>query len=81
MGDQKHSLNLIGPRQGQKPPVSFYNIYKFLKHNMYINFYIMKTKNIVSVLTLVLIRVCQSWVMYHDDTVTTLPELMSPKQP
>ena len=44
MGGRKHSLNLIGPGQSQRPPVFFYNIYKFLKHNMYIDFYIIKIK-------------------------------------
>ena len=44
IGSRNHSLNLIGSGQGQRPPVFFYNIYKFLKHNMYIGFYIIKTK-------------------------------------
>ena len=35
MGGQNHSLNLIGPRQGQRPPVFFYTTYRFLKQYTY----------------------------------------------
>ena len=42
----------------------------------------MKTKKIsYTVPTLVLTWVCRPWVIYHDNTQTTLPELISPKQP
>ena len=29
MDGQKHSLNLIGPGRGQRPPVFFYNTYRY----------------------------------------------------
>ena len=32
MGGRKHSLNLVGPGQGQRPPVFFYTVYKFENH-------------------------------------------------
>ena len=36
MGGQKHSLNLIGPERGQRPPVFFYTRYRFENSNIYI---------------------------------------------
>ena len=52
------------------------------KNIIHIDFYIMKTKKIsYTVPTLVLTRVCRTWVMHHNDTPTTLPELTSSKQP
>ena len=52
------------------------------KNIIHIDFYIMKTKKIsYTVPTLVLTRVCRTWVMHHNDTPTTLPELRSSKQP
>ena len=41
MGGRKHSLNLVGPGQGQRPPVFFYTTYRF--ENIIISFDIMKT--------------------------------------
>ena len=35
MGGQNHSLNLIGPGQGQRPPVFFYTTYR-VENNIYI---------------------------------------------
>ena len=44
MGGRKRSLNLVGPGQGQRPPVFFYTTYIF--ENIYINISvdIMKTQ-------------------------------------
>ena len=42
--------------------------------------FVLKVKNTYTVPTLVLTRVCRPWVMYHVDTLTTLPELISLKQ-
>ena len=79
MGGQKRSLIVIEPRQRQKPPVSFHNIYIF--ENIIRIDFVLKIKNTYTVLTLVLIRVCRPLVMHNVDTPTTLPELTSPKQP
>ena len=49
MNGRKRSLNIVGPRQSQRPPVyPFFIIHiDFIKHNTY-RFYIMKTrKNII----------------------------------
>ena len=42
MGGRKHSLNLVGPGQGQRPLVFFYTTYRF--ENIIISFDIMKTQ-------------------------------------
>ena len=76
MGGRKHSLNLIGSGRSQSPPVFFYNTYRF-ENIIYISFYILEIQNIYIEPTLVLIRVCQTWMMHHADTPTTLPELTS----
>ena len=52
-------------------------IHIYFQNILYINFYICK----ITVLTLVLTQVCRLWVMYHVDTPTTVPKLISPKQP
>ena len=44
MDGQKHSSNVIGPRQFQGPPVSFHTTYRFLKHNTY-KFYFLSCFN------------------------------------
>ena len=36
---ENHSLNLVGPGQGQRPPVFFYTMYKFESH-LYLYIYI-----------------------------------------
>ena len=81
MGGRKYFLNLIGPRQGQSPPMFFYTIGTF-ENIIHISFYIFENQKIVyTEPTLVLTRVCQTWAMHHADTPTTLPELSSPIQP
>ena len=42
MGSRKHSLDLVEPGRGQRPPVFFYTIYRF--ENIIISFDIMKTQ-------------------------------------
>ena len=60
MGGRKHSLNLIGPGQGQSPPVFFYTIGTF-ENIIHISFYIFENQKIVyTEPTLVLTRVCQT---------------------
>ena len=81
MDSRKHSLNLIGPGQGQRPPVFFYNMYRFEKHNTYKFLYLENPENIYTEPTLVLTQVCQTWAMDHANTPTTLSELSSPIQP
>ena len=83
MDGRKHSLNLIGPGRGQSQPVIFfYNTYRF-ENIIHISFYKFEIQKIYICTkpTLVLTWVCQTWVMHHVDTPTTLPELTSPKQP
>ena len=59
---------------------SFYNTYRFSKHNTY-KFLYYKDGNTYTVPTLVLTRVCRPWMMNHVDTPTTFSKLTSPKQP
>ena len=65
MGGRKRFLNLIGLGQGQRPPVFlYYTIYISRFENIiHISFYNIKTKKIIYVEpTLVLTRVCPTWV-------------------
>ena len=82
MGDRKHSLNLIGPERGQRPPVFFYTIYIDFKNNIHLYkcLYLENQEITYTEPTLVLTRICQTWAMHHADTPTTLPELSSPIQ-
>ena len=62
MGGRKHSLNLIGPGQGQRPPVFFNTIYIFENHMCIFYVYNMKIQKTVYIeLTLVLTQVCPTW--------------------
>ena len=80
MGGRKHSLNFVGPKQGQKPPVFFYTTYRF--ENIIISFDIMKSQKnrIYCAHTSVDPGMSQHW-RHHVDTPTTLPELSTPIQP
>ena len=80
MGGRKHSLNLIGSGQGQRPPVFYYTTYRF--ENINISFDIMETKknNIHCAHTGVDPSMSQHG-RHHVDTPTTLPELSTPIQP
>ena len=61
--------------------VFVYTIYRF-EIIIHIRFYSMKTQKIIYIdPTLVLTRVCQTWMMHHVNTPITLPELSSPLQP
>ena len=64
MGSRKRSLNLVGPGQGQRPPVFlFYTIYLVfkIKHNTYKFLWYENPKIIWIEPTLVLTRVCPTW--------------------
>ena len=83
MGGRKYSLNLVGPGQGQRPPVFFYTTYNF--ENKYINIGV----NIIKKTQENIIYCAHTGVdpgmfehgRHHVDTPTTLPELTSPIQP
>ena len=66
MGGQKRSLNLVGPGQGQRPPVFlYYTTYMYNFENIiYISFYSKKIPKIIYIEpTLVLTRVCPTWAI------------------
>ena len=80
MGRRKYSLNLVGPGQGQRPPVLFYSTYRF--ENINISFDILKTqKNKIHCAHTGVDPGMSQHGRHHVDTQTTLPELSSPTQP
>ena len=80
MGDQKHSLILVGPKQGQRPSVFFYTIYKSLKQYTYTQVLYTENRKIIYCAHTGVDSSMSTWAMHHADTPTTLLELSSPIQ-
>ena len=81
MGGQKRSLNLVGPGQGQRPPVLFYSTYRFENININISFDILKTqKNRIHCAHTGVDPGMSQHGRHHVDIPTTLPELSTPTQ-
>ena len=74
--------NLVGPGQGQRPPVLFYSTYRFENININISFDILKLKkNRIHCAHTGVDPGMSQHGRHHADTPTTLPELSTPIQP